>query len=207
LKNQETRLACNAAKEVKAYPERETALFFLKCFPTVHFLPLAFNHTGKSTLSRECADLGRRVLEGSVGGRGFKHISYNMHYYTNLTIDQFSNKKVLVVRTESLWDDLKDIDLQLGGNGTFGKMEGTKDSHGSEKYKKSNDTLSLADYRLLCCGLLDEMKIYHHLLELAVNLDEASKETTITSTAKRCGYSSWNEMMEYCAGQTILYTF
>ena len=203
LKTLETRLACNAANEVKKNAEGEAARFFQKCFPTIHFLPLAFNHTDSSALTRECVDLGQQVLEGRISGRGFKHISYNMHYYTNLTIDQFPSKKILVVRTESLWDDLKDLDVQLGGNGTFGDMEGTKDTHGSEKYRKSNDTLSVADYGLLCCGLRDEMNIYRHLLELAVNLNAASKEATITNTAKRCGFSSWNEMADECTRQRI----
>ena len=32
----------------------------------------------------------------------------------------FPKKKVLVVRTESMWDDMKDLDFQLGGSGSFG---------------------------------------------------------------------------------------
>lgn len=43
------------------------------------------------------------------------------------------------------------------------------------------------------------MNIFRHLVELAVNLDEKETKATITSTAEKCGFDSWEEMMQHCA--------
>ena len=123
---------------------------------------------------------------------------YNMHHYTVETIDEYPDKEVLVVRTESLWKDVKDLDIMLGGKGTFGEIEGTRDSHGSEHYKRSNTTFSTSDYGLLCCALSNEMDLYRRLVELAVNLNTAAKQHTIASTTRKCGFSTWDEMMSVC---------
>ena len=199
LDTPETRLACRAAQEVNRHPNGETARFFTKCFPTIDLLSQAFQHPHSTNLPNDCVQLAHDVLEGKVSGRGFKHIFYNMHYYTNLTLDQHSENKVLVVRTESLWKDFKDLDVQLGGSGNFGAIEGTRDSHGSETYKKNVTTPSLDQYSLLCCALSDEMELYRHLMNRAVNLNGDEKETTILNAAKQCGFSSWKEMEKQCS--------
>lgn len=194
----ETRLACNAKKEVKKNPEGYTATFFQDCFPTQEYLPMAFN-SSSTTLTPECVGLAQTVISGQLFERGFKHIYFNMKYYTSLTTDQYPDKAVLVVRIESLWDDFKDLDVQLGGDGSFGSVEGTKDSHGSEKYKKGNLHLATSEYALLCCALLSEMQIYRDLIDRAVNLEENAKATTIANAAQKCGFSSWSELENQCS--------
>ena len=207
LHNTATRIACHTAIDIANDPRTETALFFQTCFPSQHDFVAAFNRTGGSALQQACNYLARRVIQGkAVKSRetrgfkprqGFKHISYNMRYYLNLTLDLFPDRDVLVVRTENMWDDLKDLDLKLGGYGIFGEREGYQDSHGSETYKKK-DALSVEEYGLICCALRDEMELYRQLLERAINLDAAAKETTIVDTAKRCGFSSWDDMVHQC---------
>jgi len=86
----------------------------------------------------------------------------------------------------------------LGGNGNFGAIEGTRDSHGSETYKKNVTKLSMDQYSLLCCALSEEMDIYRNLMKLAVNLNEREKETTVRNAAKQCGFTSWKEMEKHC---------
>lgn len=199
MNNQETILACKSAKESTKYPGGVTARFYRECFPTQDRLSLPFRQSDKSLMSDNCTDLARKAIDGRlIDERGFKHISYNMRYYYNKTIKEFPSKAVLVVRTENLWDDLKDLDLKLDGYGSFGGLEGSKDSHGSEQYRNTNNTLSSQDFTQLCCALQDEMHIYRRLLERSVNLDEASKNATITGAARRCGFSSWNEMVDAC---------
>lgn len=209
LHNTATRIACHSAIKVEEAPRNETALFYQTCFPSQHYLPAAFNSTGTSVLQQTCNKLARRVFDGKAVEwrityfkplQGFKHISFNMRYYVNITIDQFPEKDVLVVRTESLWDDLKNLDIQLGGYGYFGQREGYKDSHGSEKYKQKTDTdsLSTGEYSLLCCALQDELDIYRDLLQRAANLNDEEKEFTILNTAKKCGFPSWNDMVRQC---------
>jgi DNA-binding MurR/RpiR family transcriptional regulator len=47
------------------------------------------------------------------------------------------------------------------------------------------------------------MNIYRRLVELAVNLDEAETEATISRTASKCGFESWNELMNHCDNKRI----
>ena len=201
LHNRETKVACGTAKEIAAKPDGRAARFYKNCFPTQDLLPLAFSPSGRNVLNHSCADLARKAIEGRIDGTGFKHIWYNINYYTERTIQKYPGKGVLVVRTESLWDDLKDLDLKLGGFGSFGSLEGTKDTHGSEQYHKINDTLPAAGYQLLCCAMQEEMHTYRRLLDRAVNLDEAAKIFSTTSAARRCGFSSWNDMVDQCKQQ------
>jgi len=201
MNDHQTDRACETAQDIEDYPDGRADRFYRQCFPTQDYLPLialAVNHTNSTTLSQSCSKLARKVVKGKIFERGFKHMYYNMRHYTTETIDEYPDKGVLVVRTEFLWDDIKDIDMMLGGKGTFGEIEGSRDSHGSEQYKRSNKTLSVADYGSLCCALMQEMDIYRRLVELAVNLDEDATKATIASTAQKCGFSSWDAMMAHC---------
>jgi hypothetical protein len=197
-----TERSCDTAREIEDYPDGRAAIFYRQCFPTQEYLPLlALNYTGSTNLTESCSDLARKVLRGKIFETGFKHMFYNMHFYAKQTINKYPDRPILVVRTESLWDDTRDIDVMLGGKGTFGGAEGTKDSHGSEKYKKGNDQLSKSDYGLLCCALKREMQIYHDLVERAANLPNRVKDSTIANTAEKCGFSTWDEMMAHCTNQ------
>lgn len=204
MDNGQTERACETKQDIENYPGCKADLFYRRCFPTPESLPLlalAMNHTDTPLLSRACSKLARKVIRGKVFERGFKHMYYNMHHYAVETIDEYPDREVLVVRTESLWKDVKDLDILLGGTGSFGEIEGTRDSHGSEHYKRSNSTFSDSDYGLMCCALRKEMILYHRLVSLSVNLDNAAKEQTIALTSRKCGFSSWDEMMSVCINQ------
>lgn len=201
MDDKRTERACETAQDIEDYPGCKAEMFYRQCFPMQESLPLlalAMNHTDTQQLSHNCSKLARKVIRGKIFERGFKHMYYNMHHYTVETIDEYPDKEVVVVRTESLWKDVKDLDIMLGGKGTFGEIEGTRDSHGSEHYKRSNTTFSTSDYGLLCCALSNEMDLYRRLVELAVNLNTAAKQHTIASTTRKCGFSTWDEMMSVC---------
>lgn len=209
MHNRQTRRACRTKKHIKKRPNGSAAMFYNDCFPTQQRLPLLGLHstsTGSDTgLSQECFELGRKVIRGEKYGKGFKHMYYNMLHYANETIYEYPDKGVLVIRTESLWEDLKDLDTMLGGRGTFGGIEGTKDSHGSEKYKQKTGgtgTLSVEDYGLLCCAIMPEMNVYRNLIESAANLDDSATKAAISQTANKCGFANWDEMMNKCSNQS-----
>ena len=216
LHNTATRIACHSAIAIKEEPRNETALFFQTCFPNQHDFAGAFNSSGTSVLERACIRLAHHVVKGNAGKhygsdgdqikpiQGFKHITFNMRYYVGRTLAKYPDKDVLVVRTESMWDDLKDLDLKLGGYGIFGQREGYKDSHGSETYKQEKDSLSGEEYSLLCCALQEDMDVYRQLIMRAVNLDEEDKYATIAKTAERCGFPSWDDMVRQCTIQEHL---
>jgi len=184
LNERETPLACKAAKDVTAKPKGDASIFFRKCFPTQDYLPLAFT----DRISRKCTKLAQQVIENNVKGPGFRQtpFHYDIRYYANKTIDQHPNKTVLVVRSESIFEDLYDLELKLGGNGTFQAKKNYHDRVASDELTHY--------YGPLCCVIQKEMFAYRRLLMLSANLDDATKETTIARAANRCGFSSWSEM-------------
>jgi hypothetical protein len=150
-------------------------------------------------VDKACSKLARKVIDGQVFDIGFKHVSNNIRSYTKRTTDVFPKKKVLVVRTESMWDDLKDLDFQLGGSGSFGPLIGSVVDESEHILHIDKERISPRDYGVLCCAMMEEMEQYRQLVEVALNLDKAAKISTITSASKQCGYSSWNEMVDACS--------
>lgn len=183
-----TRLACETARDITADPRGYAARFFQKCFPTENLLPLAFDST--YNMSQMCRNLARQVLNNEVKGPGFKEtpFHYDVRYYANKTIDSHPNKTVLVVRSESILADLLDLERKVGGNGTFKVKESFHD-------RVTNDELTDC-CAPLCFAMREEVRAYRRLLDLAVNIDEASKEATVVSAAQYCGFPSWVEMEE-----------
>jgi hypothetical protein len=178
------------------------ALFF-KCFPKITLLPLALTMPGRKRLNKtsSCIDLAYKAIQGRIiDEKTFSYMQYNTNYYFTKTIGTYPSKGVLVVRTESLWDDLNDIDLRLGGNGTFGLVNKESNDFHDIQNGQRNDTLplSVGDSALLCCAMQVELHAFRRLLDRAVNLNEASKQATISNAAQRCGFSLWDEMVEYC---------
>lgn len=144
-------------------------------------------------MSKSCKRLDQDVLHDKVKGPGFKQapFHYNLQYYANKTIDLYPEKTVLVLRSESIRDDLHHLEHLVGGNGTFVVHPGYHEAVLQKEEFISND------YGPLCRALLPEMQVYHGLLNLAANLDETTKEATVKNAAQRCGFSSWRNMETY----------
>lgn len=184
ISKQQTQKACQAAQDVARHKEGFASQFFVTCFPSPHNLSVAFTNR----MSKKCNKLIHQVIGNKVKGCGFREtpFRYDIRYYTNKTIVQYPNKSVLVVRSQVIFEDLHDLELQLGGNGTFKIKETFHD-------KVLSDELT-RHYGPLCWAMRKELYEYRRLLQLSVNLDPATKEATIASAANRCGFSSWNEM-------------
>ena len=198
----QARRARAARRETRKRPGARASAFFNECFPTQKDLPfIDGNLTGHDThRGKGCLVLAREVINGEHGLKGFKRVFYNVHRYAKATIDKHPERSVIVIRTESLWQGLKDLDVRLGGNGNFGAIEGARGSRGSEKRKKSNATFSAAECGRLCCAIEKEMSICRHLVELAVNLDEAETEATTSQAASKRGFDSpLSELVSHCA--------
>lgn len=110
------------------------------------------------------------------------------------------------MRAEQMWEDLARLDILLGGNGGFGDMAGFQHTHGSEKAaSKSSSALSNGERQALCCALLDEMKIYQHLLLAATNLSEATKECTWAEAMHKCSFKPWAAAEQACRNNSTLW--
>lgn len=176
----------------------------------------------------------RHVLNGQ-GGHGndngealVGHLAANFQYYHRHTVGQEeqndvppppvgredlvvhpSNRSILALRTESLWQDLKELDIFLGGNGYFRK-EGLRVSHihdpsvVEEKSKKRTSlykdpaTLSPHGGKLLCCALQDELAIYRELIVRATNLNDTEKNKTLVAALELCRATTWPGLVRGC---------
>lgn len=71
-------------------------------------------------MPQPCAELARGVIAGQLRSTGFKRMCCNHKFYTAATTGKQPEKSIIMIRTEHLWDDLKDLDIMLGGKGSFG---------------------------------------------------------------------------------------
>jgi len=125
------------------------------------------------------------------------HINANYRFYMGKTCLTYPQRPVFVVRTSHLWDDMKQIDRMLSGDGDFGALEGSRYTHGSET-RHGNSSLTKAALEGLCCALHAEILLYRDLLQMAVNLREDEKQETLLDTSRRCGAESFEQLEQRC---------
>ena len=142
--------------------------------------------TADSALKRaaSCRTLANNLARGLGPKAPGPHMYYNYEYYVNHTIFSYPEKEVLGIRTEYEWEDIKALDLAIGGTGNF-KREGKAISHGSEHYEPA--PISEQAYHKLCCILHDEIVLYFDILKRAVNLNETAKDSAIETVFRKCG--------------------
>jgi hypothetical protein len=199
--------------------------FYRLCFANVEDFALALksesdkdeyvpvvNTNTSTTTGRTCQEIARSGVAGQVwGGEQQRymefyanrdtlpypdegHLFFNHMYYAS-TIHAYSDKEVMVVRTEHLWEDLQGIESILGG-GTINKEDYKDQTHGSEQALKGS--LSKYGARALCCSLQDEIRIFIEVLELASNLDDSKKKQTMDNLYERCTVSSFTDLDHAC---------
>ena len=183
------------------------SIFFNQCFPdgfdnlidviknnsivpTEFAIDILNDGLNETTIS-SCKQIGLSVIGGNQKIKGIwlntgGHFQYNYQYYTNYSINSEwgANHSIAVVRTEHMWDDVKQLDILLGGSGNF-TMDGTKKTHGSEKYKYSSD-ISTSNVNYLCCFLYKEMESYQYMILNAFNLMNVQKVETLMNLYQHC---------------------
>jgi hypothetical protein len=126
------------------------------------------------------------------------HMHYNYHFYINRTIAKYPGRKLLAVRQEFLWADLRTVELYLGGDPhrPF-EAEGPTITHGSERFRyRANLDPTLIPR--LCCTIPKEIKSYTLLVELSANLGVREKSTSLQALSHVCGASSLDDLASRC---------
>ena len=138
--------------------------FWYECFPTVDEMIVAINpnnhkyaainNSTTHTNGTECQSFLSEAFT-YVGLGRFGHLTTGYRFYLQLskihqqgrlelqhtnTDAKMETKRVWAIRTEYLWDDMKTIDLALGGTGDFGQLVDESVTHIKEKDKKINIT-------------------------------------------------------------------
>ena len=185
---------CIAQRQLNNDPEGWVGQFFQQCFPTVQDWAM-----GSTARSSNCKTLASQTYDGTLSEKDVPlaaHMIANLQHYVEKTVKKNPNAEILVVRTNSLWQDLKDLDIWLGGKGTFGTSEGSAVTHGSENYNHHSPDLTEEATTQLCCALKSEIEWYRTLVQRAANL--VDKKTELARSVERCGVKSWEELQEKC---------
>ena len=191
---------------------------FFQCFPTIEVLAKAtpalalrssknkknvmlLEKAAQSKTTSACSSQYWNMLsstalqlKGSEGILG--HWVMNYHYYLQRTIALQPNTTVLALRTESMWSDLKDLDIYFGGTGYF-KNFGLRVTHNSEEFIDQAN-LSPEGGKMLCCILQHELELYRMIVQRAVNLNETERSLTLANSVKNCGMESWQALLDEC---------
>jgi hypothetical protein len=170
--------------------------FYKQCFPDGFDKLIESIRNGTNS---DCTNMGVDALLGEPQRKTMKgglHFQFNYRYYRNYTLGQKPNHTVAVIRTEHMWNDVKELDQLLGGQGNFGKKEGFKFTHGSENFTAPHGTdISVSNTAFLCCLIAHEIGYYQEMILMAVNLDDNQKLVSLSSVMNRCGIDTPNEDM------------
>lgn len=229
-------VSCRNRQAVMDNPDSWEARFFA-CFPSLEFMAKGLTHKiDSSRCSRMVRHVLNGQGGGPDTGQDVVgHLSANYQYYHRHTIGLSSssssappppsdgpdaelvddaavattNQTILVLRTESLWDDLKELDIFLGGNGYFRK-EGLRVSHVVDDHNNQHQqgqqhtvykdaaVLSPHGGKLLCCAMHEELAVYRELLLRAANLNATQKKETLSAALELCRATSWPGLVKAC---------
>jgi hypothetical protein len=221
-----TAASCRVKRSVVKDPYSFDARFW-RCFSNISNVPVTLRRMQANELKESeqaCADILVRVLRGEVESDMAGHMVANYQYYHHSTLGTIDGQDegrvwgrmreekrgtggksgipVLVVRTPSVWEDMKSIDLYFGGDGYFSQA-GLRVSHQSESFAHGSK-IPVDETLSVCCVLHDEIAVYRELVERAVNLNPAEKSKTLEEALKICQVSSWAEFIQACRLKTSL---
>jgi Sulfotransferase family len=206
--------ACNNKKRLKEQGHPAHELFTI-CFPSAAMEEFAQNvltpfplgnqthhHFVKTNMTLEqqqqCRWIARQFVQGHWEETVGPHMIYNYEYYRNISIGAHPQREMFGVRTEYVWEDMKALDIAMGGNGGFGGREGRKQSHGSESYLPS--PLTPEAYHKLCCVLEREIRTYGEIVNQVINLNHTVKQEMMDDVRQKCsvGAITWDRWSVQC---------
>ncbi|KAL7568562.1 hypothetical protein ACA910_002674 [Epithemia clementina (nom. ined.)] len=156
--------------------------------------------------TKDCTELARKVLQGKgPEGDNLQHFHYNYQFYEAQSIRRRPTVPVVVVRTERMWEDAKQLDLALGGDGIFAH-DGHHHTHGSEKFSPSKNERGSSSRlvrgtsredrkrrQAICCAIYLDIASMQRFVLRALNLNHTEKVKTMQQTFDECGVTTKND--------------
>lgn len=169
---------------------RPNSVWFFNCFAQEEGLDEVVNTLkNESKVTEQCKQIGLEVLLGR-NFKGGAHFKLGYQYYKRYTIDAHpTTHEVAVIRMEHMFDDISKLDRAVGGTGEIQEAQsgGWKYTHGSEEYHFPYiSDLSPSNAHLLCCLIYKEMEAYQSIILMAINLDHAQKQETLSNLLNHC---------------------
>eukprot|EP00980_Cylindrotheca_fusiformis_P003367 scaffold747_cov120-Cylindrotheca_fusiformis.AAC.23 len=192
---------CDSQKRAQNFPNSFDSQFYYECFPTIEsFLsyvppPLEDGSSSKNnnTNPDKCRPLWLQAFR--PGQSEYGHMSANYQYYTKDMglMSRENGRRVYVIRTEHLWDDVSHIDQLVGGTGNF-SFVARKKINKQTTVKHVGPGIQYVPHTF-CCALLPDMLVFRDIINRADNFDEPTKLATNEHSWSRCNVTSW-EMLE-----------
>lgn len=164
-------------------------------------------HESNETMEINCRQLAEEAVTGKAHILINSHLSANYAKYAAITTKLFPSKEILVLRTEELWSDARNLNhFLLLSNEDSGGDDGDDElkslivrrqknmtmdhrltnTHGSEFFKVKS-TLNTEGKATICYFLSDENQIYEDLMRRAVNLNSEEKIKYLSMLYDDCG--------------------
>lgn len=145
---------------------------FYNCYPTMNTLIIE-GLTKPSKQMNDCPMLAKTLFEPANGNLwGMFHFRMNFGYYYSDLLKDASNKRVYVVQTKSMLEDLNKINIMMGGiEGSFKEIS-IYSHYNTTKLPITKRSWSPKALTILCKWLCPEIQIYKQLFLLAENYSE-----------------------------------
>eukprot|EP00980_Cylindrotheca_fusiformis_P018138 scaffold5850_cov110-Cylindrotheca_fusiformis.AAC.1 len=181
--------------------QKEQTPFYTKCSfqdgsstGLEQFLEFIVNYDGNDKVKLDCQRRGILALKGREtttreGGRltmGYNFVWGYRQYWKSIGMEDHPERKIAVIRTEHLWEDMARLDIAVGGDGRTFLQRGQRVEL-VVKPEEYNRVLSPTNTHILCCLIHDDLKTYQTLILKAANLDDDEKLDTIGSLYTQCG--------------------
>ena len=185
--------ACNTNRTIVATLKKKDkkgsqwAAKFFGCFRQINTFASSLYYSTDSSVDG-CSQIAWRTLAGRASTSS-GHAYYNYAYYWNRTLgSNHGENEVWVIRTESLWHDMAQIEdiFKVRNRASHEPLMNQRNvTHGSEGHRQ-RETLSRPNRQHLCCALGHELAIYRDLLQRESNLDEPEKRRTLHRLDQQC---------------------
>jgi len=121
-------------------------------------------------------------------GYGMYHFQYNFDRALSPLLEVAKDKRIFVIRAESMLKDLNDVEAAIGGrNDTFESL--VKYHHfriPTAGLPRNERTLSDAAMKILCNVMCDEIQVYKGMCKAAENLSMLNYNEVINGVSRNC---------------------
>jgi hypothetical protein len=194
---------CRGQAKAQDFPDSFNAQFYYDCFPTIQaFLnykppPKKVDESDQKASEDKCEKLWSDAFR--PGRSVYGHMRANYQYYTKDMGLLKKGRKVWVIRTESLWEDVSHVDTLVGGTGNYSHVQGRT----MNKQSIAKGAIPRKKYVPLpfCCGLLPDMLAFRDIINRADNFNDQEKRETNERSWSRCNVTSWGMLETKCGGK------
>jgi len=142
------------------------------CYPSFNML-ITQGLTRSSKRRNDCPMLAKQLFEPAEGNLwGMYHFRWNFDYYYSDLLQHTVEKKIYIVQTENMLNDLNKIDELMGGTGAAYKDITLSSHFSTTALPVKKRTFNPTTLSILCKWLCPEIQVYKNLFRAAENYND-----------------------------------